>query len=83
MCIRDSCLSTNVGGIPSIIHDGENGKLFPPNDDPANYGEYIKDLFADYAQYQELAYASFNAYESRLNWRVAGQKVKELLAEII
>ena len=77
------CLSTNVGGIPSIIHDGENGKLFPPNDDPANYGEYIQDLFADYAQYQELAYASFNAYESRLNWRVAGQKVKELLAEII
>ncbi len=77
------CLSTNVGGIPSIIHDGENGKLFAPNDNPANYGEYIKDLFADYAQYKELAYASFNAYESRLNWRVAGRTVKELLAEII
>ena len=76
------CLSTNIGGIPSIIHDDENGKLFALNCDVAEYSSYIKNLFANYDQYQELACSSFEAYESRLNWRVAGQKVKSLLADI-
>ncbi len=77
------CLSTKVGGIPSIIHDEQNGKLFACDADSTEYCDYITSLFSNYAQYQELAYASFNAYESRLNWRVAAEKVKSLLNEII
>ena len=77
------CLSTKVGGIPSVIHDEENGKLFAPDADVSEYCNYIQDLFSDYSQYKELAYASFNAYESRLNWRSAGEKVEQLLSEII
>ena len=77
------CLSTKVGGIPSVIYDGENGKLFAPDADVSEYCNYIQDLFSNYSQYKELAYASFNAYESRLNWRSAGQKVEQLLSEII
>ena len=76
------CLSTNVGGIPSIIHDDENGRLFAVDCDIGEYCSYIKDLFSNYSQYVELAHASFRAYETRLNWRVAGQKVKSLLADI-
>ena len=77
------CLSTKVGGIPSVIHDNENGKLFSPDADVCEYCNYIKDLFSNYSLYKELAYASFNAYESRLNWRSAGKKVEQLLSEII
>ena len=77
------CLSTKVGGIPSVIYDGENGKLFAPDADVSEYCNYIQDLFSNYSQYKKLAYASFNAYESRLNWRSAGQKVEQLLSEII
>ena len=77
------CLSTKVGGIPSVIHDGENGKLFAPDADVSEYCNYIQDLFSNYSQYKELAYASFNAYQSRLNWRSAGAKVEQLLSEII
>lgn len=77
------CLSTNVGGIPSIIHDDKNGKLFPVDCEVDGYCSYIRNLFSNFSQYKELAYASFEAYESRLNWRVAGQKVKNLLTEII
>ena len=77
------CLSTKVGGIPSVIHDGENGKLFAPDAHISEYCNYIQDLFSNYSRYKELAYASFNAYESRLNWRSAGEKVEQLLSEII
>ena len=77
------CLSTKVGGIPSVIHDGENGKLFAPDANVSEYCNYIQDLFSNYSQYKELAYASFDAYQSRLNWRSAGAKVEQLLSEII
>ena len=77
------CISTNVGGIPSIIRSGENGELFAPDADIADYCSYIQDFFTDYPRYRELAYSSFDAYKSRLNWQAAGEKVKSLLREIV
>lgn len=77
------CLSTKVGGIPSIIQDNQNGKLFELNSDVSEYCDYINYLFSDYSRYEQLAFASFAAYESRLNWQVAGRKVIELLKTII
>lgn len=76
------CISTDIGGIPSIITNGENGKLFTLDSDIADYCDYIQNLFSNYSQYQKLAHSSFAAYETRLNWRVAGKKVRSLLAEI-
>jgi hypothetical protein len=46
------------------------------------YCEYIYNIFTNYHQYKELALSAFNEYESRLNWRVAGQKVRDLLITI-
>lgn len=77
------CLSNRVGGIPSVIKDDENGKLFTSDRNISEYCNYIENLFADYARYKELACSSFNAYKSRLNWHVAGERVKNLLTEII
>jgi glycosyltransferase involved in cell wall biosynthesis len=76
------CLSRRVGGIPTIIKDDLNGKLFERDSDLIEYCEYIYNIFTNYNQYKELALSAFNEYESRLNWRVAGQKVKDLLMTI-
>lgn len=73
------CISRRVGGIPTIIKDDLNGKLFDQDSDIFEYCEYIFNIFTNYTQYKELALSAFNEYESRLNWRVAGQKVKDLL----
>ena len=77
------CISRRVGGIPTIIRDDLNGKLFDMNTDPTEYCHYIYNLFANYTQYKELALSAFNEYESRLNWQVAGKKVKELLMSVL
>ena len=77
------CLSNRVGGIPSVIKEDENGRLFASDRNVSEYCNYIEDLFANYDRYQKLAYSSFDAYKSRLNWQVAGARVKNLLAEII
>lgn len=77
------CLSTTVGGIPTMIRNDVNGRLFDKNADIDEYCNYITDLFTNYASYKNLALSAFHEYESRLNWRVAGQQVKNLLKTIV
>jgi glycosyltransferase involved in cell wall biosynthesis len=77
------CLSRKLGGIPTIIKDGINGKLFDKNAQISEYCHYIENLLAFYSQYEQLALSSFAEYQSRLNWDVAGKTVKKLLTEII
>jgi glycosyltransferase involved in cell wall biosynthesis len=77
------CLTTNVGGMPTIIRDGLNGKMFSKDANISEYCTYISYLFSNYDQYKELAISSFNEYMTRLNWSVSGAKVKKLLMEIV
>jgi len=76
------CLSTTVGGIPTIIRNGVNGQLFAPLASAGAYASYVIDLFSDRSRYKTLALSSFNEYQSRLNWSSAGQTVKDLLEQI-
>lgn len=76
-------ISTNVGGIPTIIKDNLNGKTFSKNADITEYCTYISNTFSDYSRYKELALSSFIEYKTRLNWSVAGQSMKKLLMELV
>lgn len=73
------CLTTNVGGIPSIIKDDINGKAFPINTSIDSYCTYTMKFFLDYERYQQLAQSSFNEYKTRLNWSVASQELRKLI----
>ena len=77
------CLVANVGGLATPIKDDINGRLFPRNCSMAAYADFVLDIFSNYNKYDELAMSSFQAYQSRLNWNVAGLTVKNLLAELI
>jgi glycosyltransferase involved in cell wall biosynthesis len=77
------CISRRVGGIPTIVKDHINGFLFDLNAEVHEYCDYICQIFSNYPRYKELAFSSFNEYESRLNWRIAGQRVKSLLESIL
>ncbi|NHC33847.1 glycosyltransferase family 4 protein [Scytonema millei] len=77
------CLSTKVGGIPTIIKTGLNGELFDKEAEVLEYCKYIVHLFTNYKEYKALALSAFNEYQTRLNWEVAGQTVKQLLREKI
>lgn len=75
------CIASSVGGIPTIVHDGANGRTFSSDSDISDYCSYIRGLMEHRAEYEELCYSSFNEYERRLNWRVAGEKVRRLIDE--
>jgi glycosyltransferase involved in cell wall biosynthesis len=77
------CLSTTVGGIPTMIRNHANGQLFDPKADVTEYCRYIYQIFSNYSEYQDLARYAFHEYQSRLNWKTAGQTVKQLLTDIV
>jgi glycosyltransferase involved in cell wall biosynthesis len=76
------CLTTAVGGIPTMIRKGINGQIFSKEADIDEYSQYILTLFANYNQYKQLAASSFNEYQARLNWSVNTQMVKNLMMEL-
>lgn len=77
------CISTNTGGIPTVIKENLNGKTFSLNASISEYRQYISDLMENYNEYRNLALSSFQEYQYRLNWDVAGKTVKNLMMELI
>ncbi len=77
------CLSTKVGGIPTVIRDNINGKIFDTNAEISEYCKYIVNLFTHYSEYKNLALSAFQEYQTRLNWSVAGKTVKNLLMDVV
>lgn len=77
------CLSTTVGGVPTMVCNDVNGQLFSKEADITEYCDYIQRLFTNYLDYKHLALSSFNEYQSRLNWSVAGQTVKKMLMNVV
>lgn len=74
-------LATDVGGIPSAVHNDRNGRLFSPEDEPGAYSEYISRMLSSRPDYEHLCQSSFQEYTGRLNWATAISRVHDLLRE--
>jgi glycosyltransferase involved in cell wall biosynthesis len=77
------CLAARVGGIPSIVADDVNGKLFDRACDPGRYADFVTGLFGEYDKYRALARSAFAEYETSLNWDVAARRVREMLEGVV
>ncbi|MGZ3645180.1 MAG: glycosyltransferase family 4 protein [Ktedonobacteraceae bacterium] len=76
-------ITTNTGGVPEIVRDGENGFLLPYEARGEVYADTIAKIYRDDQQYSELVKSSRVAYDTRLNWDVWGLAVKQILAEML
>ncbi len=76
------CLSTNIGGIPTIIKDNLNGFTFSKEDRSEKYIDKILPLLENRESYLDLAQSSYNEYVTRLNWDVVSKSIKNLLEQI-
>lgn len=77
------CISTQTGGIPSIVKDGINGFTLPLESSPKEYAEKISELFNNKNLYEEMALLAFRDSQTRLNWDVVGETITTYLKELI
>ncbi|RKR81074.1 glycosyltransferase involved in cell wall biosynthesis [Mucilaginibacter gracilis] len=75
-------ISTNVGGIPTIVKNNINGQLFDLGTPAVKYSDYIYNTLNNPQVYQELCISSFNRYEQELTWNSAGKKLTALLDDV-
>ena len=75
-------LTTAVGGIPSVIRDGVNGRLFALGADPARYADVIAAYRDNPASYRALASGAYDEFATRLNWPTAIARVVKRMKEL-
>lgn len=76
-------LTSYVGGIASAVTDNVNGMTFALDAPTSTYCDYIVNLTQDRHRYEALALSAHNEYETRLNWKVAAAKVKQLIRDVV
>jgi glycosyltransferase involved in cell wall biosynthesis len=76
-------IARNVGGVGTIIKNDVNGRLFDFQNPPQDMADWILYHCSEPKKYRDLALSSLAEYESRLNWAVAGQKLKTILRNVI
>ena len=59
-------LATNVGGIPTLVKDGETGFLFPAND-PYMLANLIKMVVKDVSLSEKISFAEISVAKARHN----------------
>ena len=74
-------ISTNVGGIPTVVKNGRNGFLFDLPFDNQKAANKMIELFLDKDKYMQLALNARKEFDNRLNWKVAGQTLSKLMQQ--
>ena len=76
------CITSDVGGLTSIVKDDINGRTFPLQNFTDNVVSYIIRLMDSRNQYKELCCSSYNRYTTELNWKSVGEKIVQIIKTI-
>ncbi len=72
-------IGSTVGGIPSIVRDGETGFLRPPDAAAGKFAAPIRETLAAPARYREMAREARRDHRERLNWDRFGDRLNEMI----
>jgi glycosyltransferase involved in cell wall biosynthesis len=77
------CLTTDVGGIPSIITDNVNGRMFDLDAVGAEYAEYILTVMRDRFRYVAFAAGTAVFADRKFSWDRSGAQMAAILREVV
>lgn len=76
-------VASAVGGIPTVLQAGINGKAFDPQAAAADYAEFIAAWMDDYSRYPILAESAWNRFQHHLSWTSAQKTAITLLQDVL
>lgn len=75
--------ATDVGGIPTIVKEGQNGYLLPLEAAGRDFAGLIAKTVTDTGTYSALNRGARNRYEKELNWDAWGLAVNKIVEEAL
>jgi glycosyltransferase involved in cell wall biosynthesis len=76
-------ITTEVGGIPTIIENGKNGYMLPFSATGNDYANLIAKIFSARALYNQLVLSSRAEYETRLNWNKWAESMEQVFVSLV
>jgi glycosyltransferase involved in cell wall biosynthesis len=76
-------IGSTVGGMPSLVRDGETGFLRPADTPPEEFAQLIRDVLENPSYYRRMARAAREDYRSRLNWDAFGRRLNEFILPLV
>ncbi len=76
-------IGSTVGGIPSLVRDGQTGFVRSPNASAQEFAAVIRDTLAEPTQYQRMAHQARRDYIQRLNWDRFGERLCATIAAVL
>ena len=76
-------LGTAVGGVKTILHENENGWLFPFDAPPSQYADRIHTVWSDPKSYVQFCRSALRSSQTRLSWGQFGETVVRLAESAI
>lgn len=72
-------ITTDTGGVSSLIENGVNGYALPFSSTPDDYATAVQSLLGNRKKLRNLALRSRKKFENELNWDIWGKKMREIL----
>jgi glycosyltransferase involved in cell wall biosynthesis len=74
------CLGSAVGGLTDAIVPGRNGWLLPPDAEPSDFADVVRETLDAPVEYAALARSSRAEFDRRLNWDTSVRAILKALA---
>lgn len=72
-------IGSSVGGIPSLVRDGETGFLRAPDTQAPEFARLILETLESPSGYRRMARAAREDYRLRLNWGTFGRRLNDFI----
>lgn len=76
-------LAFNIGGVSAVVKNRINGFLFPIEATGKDFADFIENSTSDQKNYNKLCISSYDEFKNRLNWKVAGKAIIDLITEVV
>ena len=76
-------IGSTVGGIPTIIQDGETGFVRPPKTSAFQFADLVAGTLSDRVRYDRLARQAREDYRQRLNWDSFGDRLNNSIMALV